>query len=264
MSAPPRIHRQYLWVLPIPLLLLSLWEEWQAFFDLWYNSIVYNHGYLVLAGTLFLLYDRRAVLKQLRINASPLGTLLLAGASTALLLSQAADIQVFRLLLAPILILLWGWSIWGRDFLKVAGGPIMLLVFAVPVWDDFSPLLQHITVFFNNIFLQLASIDASIDEFLITLDVGAFVVEGGCSGVRYLMVALFLGAFYGQLYYRSFMSKALLTITAGLFSLLANWVRVSALLRPAITPIWKPRWSRTMSYLAGSFLLYLPSFLFSL
>ncbi len=40
------------------------------------------------------------------------------------------------------------------------------------------------------------------------------------------MVALFLGAFYGQLYYRSFRSKAILVITAGLFSLLANWIRV--------------------------------------
>ncbi|MBW4933386.1 exosortase A [Marinobacter sp. F4206] len=226
MSASPGFSRHYLWVLAIPLLVVSLWSEWLDYFSLWYDSIVYNHGYLVLAGTLYLLYVRRDALRQLTINGSPLAIVLLAGASFALLLSQAADIRVFRLLLTPILILLWGWSIWGRDFLKVAGGPIMLLVFAAPVWDDFSPILQHITVFFNNIFLQLADIEATINEFLITLEVGAFLVEGGCSGVRYLMVALFLGAFYGQLYYRSFAAKAMLIIAAGLFSLLANWIRV--------------------------------------
>ncbi|WP_345782950.1 exosortase A [Marinobacter albus] len=226
MSASPGFSRHYLWVLAIPLLILGLWAEWQDFFSLWYDSIIYNHGYLVLAGTLYLLFVRRHALQKLTINGSPLAIVLLVGASVALLFSQAADIQVFRLLLAPIIILLWGWSIWGRDFLKVAGGPILLLCFAAPIWDDFSPLLQHITVFFNNIFLQIADIEATINEFLITLEVGAFLVEGGCSGVRYLMVALFLGAFYGQLYYRSLRSKVLLIITAGLFSLLANWIRV--------------------------------------
>lgn len=226
MSAIARSSQQYLWLLSVPLLGLGLWAEWRSFFTLWYDSIIYNHGYLVLAGTLFVLYDRRAALQKLTINGSPVALFLLAGASVVLLLSQAADIRVFRLLLTPVLILLWGCSIWGQHFLRVAGGPIMLLLFAVPIWDDFSPFLQHITVFFNNIFLQVADIEATINEFLIVLDVGAFLVEDGCSGVRYLMVALFLGAFYGQLYYQSFKAKILLIVAAALLSMLANWVRV--------------------------------------
>lgn len=218
--------RQYLWLLTVPLLVFGLWAEWQTFFSLWYDSIIYNHGFLVLAGTLFLLYLRRESLAKLRINASPLPLFLLAGASVVLLLSQAADIRVFRLLLVPVLIIFWGWSIWGERFLKTAGGPIMLLVFGVPIWDDLSPLLQHITVFFNNIFLQIADIDATIKEFYIILEVGAFVVENGCSGVRYLMVGLFLASFYGQLHYRSYTPTILLVVIAALLSMLANWIRV--------------------------------------
>lgn len=218
--------RQYLWLLSVPLLALGLWAEWQAFFSLWYDSIIYNHGFLVLAGTLFLLYLRRESLAKLSVNASPLALFLLAGASVVLLLSQAADIRVFRLLLVPVLINLWGCSIWGKAFLKTAGGPIMLLVFAVPVWDDLSPLLQHITVFFNNLFLQLAGIQATIKEFYIILEVGTFLVEDGCSGVRYLMVALFLASFYGQLHYRSHKATVQLVLIAALLSMLANWVRV--------------------------------------
>lgn len=218
--------RQYLWLLAVPLLVFGLWAEWQTFFSLWYDSIIYNHGFLVLAGTLFLLYLRRESLAKLSINASPLSLLLLAGASVVLLLSQAADIRVFRLLLVPLLVVFWGWSIWGKGFLKAAGGPIMLLIFAVPVWDDLSPLLQHITVFFNNIFLQLAGIQATIKEFYIMLEVGTFLVEDGCSGVRYLMVALFLASFYGQLHYRSYMATVQLVLISALLSMLANWVRV--------------------------------------
>ncbi|MGM0767468.1 MAG: exosortase A [Pseudomonadota bacterium] len=226
MNAVSRFPHQYLWLLAIPLLALSLWAEWRDFFHLWYDSIIYNHGYLVLAGTVFLLYLRRDALAALTVSGSGFALFLLAGASALLLFAQAADIRFVRLALVPFLILFWGWSIWGRGFLTIAGGPIMLLLFAVPFWDDLSPLLQHITVFFNDIFLNLADIEATINEFFIVLEVGTFLVENGCSGVRYLMVALFLASFYGQLYYRSITRTALLVVIAGLLSMLANWIRV--------------------------------------
>ncbi|MDK8464281.1 exosortase A [Marinobacter sp. SS13-12] len=217
---------RYLWLASIPLLTVGLWAEWQSFVHLWYDSIVYNHGFLVLGGVFFLLYQRRKTLADLKVTGSPLGLFLLAGATATLILSQAADIRVFRLMLAPMIILFWGWSIWGKGFVTTAGGPILLLIFAVPIWDDFSPLLQHITVFFNTILLQAFDIPATIHEFYIILDVGTFLVENGCSGVRYLMVALFLAAFYGQLYYRSNTRIALLIVIAGLLSMVANWIRV--------------------------------------
>ncbi|GAA0839772.1 exosortase A [Marinobacter szutsaonensis] len=226
MSTAKRNSRRYLWLLSVPLLFLALWAEWLDFFGLWYESIIYTHGFLVLAGAIFVLFLRRHALAMLRINGSPLALFLLFGASIVLLLSQAADIRVFRLLLVPILIIFWGCSIWGKDFLKVAGGPILLLIFAVPVWDDLSPLLQHITVFFNNIFLRIAGIEAAINEYFIVLEVGTFIVEDGCSGVRYLMVSLFLAAFYGQINNLGYKPTALLMLLAGLLSMLSNWIRV--------------------------------------
>lgn len=220
------LAKRYLWLASIPLLALGLWAEWLSFFHLWYDSIIYSHGFLVLAGILFLLYLRRESLRALTINGSPLGLFLLAGSVAVLILSQAADIRLFRLLLVPLIIIFWGWSVWGKAFVASAGGPILLLIFAVPVWDDLSPLLQHITVFFNTILLRAANIPATIHEFYITLEVGTFLVENGCSGVRYLMVALFLAAFYGQLYYRSNSRIVLLIVIAGLLSMVANWIRV--------------------------------------
>lgn len=217
---------RYLWLASIPLLAVGLWAEWQSFFDLWSNSIIYHHGFLVLGGVFYVLYKRRESLAALRIVGSPLGLFLLVGAIVGLILSQAADIRMFRLLLALLIILFWGWSVWGKGFVAIAGGPILLLIFAVPIWDDFSPLLQHITVFFNTILLQAFDIPATIHEFYIILDVGTFLVEDGCSGVRYLMVALFLAAFYGQLYYRSKTRIILLIVIAGLLSMVANWIRV--------------------------------------
>lgn len=213
-------------LLALPLFVIALWSEWADYYHLWNDSIIYHHGFLVAGAIAFLLFLRRDQLLALKPVGSFVGIGLLFAAVLALILSQAAEIRVFRLLLTPVIIVFWGWSIWGFRFVKVAGGPVMLLVFAAPIWDDFSPLLQHITVFFNQIFLGVAEIPATIKEFFIILEVGTFLVEDGCSGVRYLMIALFLGAFYGQLYYTQKWRTVALVVIAGLLSMLANWIRV--------------------------------------
>ncbi|MEQ9546514.1 MAG: EpsI family protein [Marinobacter sp.] len=226
MGFASKLISQYSGFLSAPLLVFGFWTEWQSFVLLWHDSIIYSHGYLVLAGILFLLYTRRQKLATLAIDGSPLALVLLAAASAVLMFAQAADVRFVRLILVPVLIVLWGWSIFGRAFPRVAGGPIMLLLYAAPIWDDFSPLLQHITVYVNDILLYFLNIQATIKEFFIVLDVGTFYVAGGCSGVRYLMVGLFLATFYGQLYFRSHLLTLLLVIVAGLLSMVANWLRV--------------------------------------
>lgn len=207
-------------------LVLALWTEWATFFSLWYESLIYNHGFIVLAGTLFLLYKRRNTLSQLRPQSSLFALVGLSGSIVALILAQTGDIRIIQLFVTPFVLLFWGWAIWGKAFAKTAGGPIMLLLFAVPFWDDFSPPLQHITVFFNEILLNVADVPAEIKEFYIILEVGVFLVEGGCSGIRYLIVGLFLATFYGQLFYHSHLKTFSLILIAAFLSMLANWIRV--------------------------------------
>lgn len=213
-------------LLALAFLALALWTEWAAFFSLWYESLIYNHGFIVFAGTLFLLFKRRKALSQLRPQGSLFALVFLAGSIAALILAQTADIRFVQLFVTPFVIVFWGWAIWGKAFVKTAGGPIMLLLFAVPFWDDFSPPLQHITVFFNEILLNIANVPAEIKEFYIILEVGIFLVEGGCSGIRYLIVGLFLATFYGQLFYSSHLKTFSLVLIAALLSMLANWIRV--------------------------------------
>lgn len=213
-------------LLAIAFLALALWTEWAAFFTLWYESLIYNHGFIVFGSTLFLLFKRKKALSRLRPHGSLLALVCLVGSISALILAQTADIRFIQLFVTPFVILFWGLTIWGKEFAKIAGGPIMLLLFAVPFWDDFSPPLQYITVFFNEILLNIADVPAEIKEFYIILEVGVFLVEGGCSGIRYLIVGLFLATFYSQLFYTSYLKSITLILIAGLLSMLANWIRV--------------------------------------
>lgn len=213
------------WIYLTFFLLLFL-PEWLEFFVLWYSGTIYAHGFLVLAASGYLLFQVRDSLASLESRPSKLGFAALFFFCAVMLVAKAADIKTIRLLCLPFLIGSWGWAIWGARFLKLAGIPVGLLIFASPIWDDMSPIFQAITVFVNGLLLDAVGIPADIHELYITIPAGTFFVAGGCSGVRYLMVGLFLAPFYGFLYFPGYRRTVALIGIAALLSMLANWVRV--------------------------------------
>lgn len=213
------------WLYPTFFLLMFL-PEWLEFFGLWYEGTIYTHGFLVLAASGFLLFKVQDILAALPRQQSALGFLALIFFCALMLVAKAADIKTIRLLTIPFLIIAWGWAIWGRKFLNVAALPIALLVFASPIWDDMSPIFQAITVAVNSVLLSIVGIPADIHELYITIPAGTFFVAGGCSGVRYLMVGLFLAPFYGYLYFPGYRKTIVLLVLAAFLSMLANWIRV--------------------------------------
>ena len=216
----------YIHLFSLTFFAVVFFPEWAAYFELWDTSIIYAHGFLVFGAILFLLILKRNEIFALRPAPSFTAFIALLALCGIMLIAKAADIKTIRLLVVPFIIASWGWTIWGFDYVRKVGVPVLLLVFAAPIWDDMSPVFQAITVFFNRFLLDMVSIPAEIREFYITIPEGTFFVAGGCSGVRYLMVALFLAPFYGYLYYKSFYRSLLLTLIAGFLSMLANWVRV--------------------------------------
>jgi exosortase A len=213
------------WVYLTFFLLLFL-PEWLEFFELWYSGTIYTHGFLVLAASGYLLFQVRDSLASLERRPSRLGFAVLFFFCAVMLVAKAADIKTIRLLCLPFLIVSWGWAIWGARFLKLAAIPVGLLIFASPIWDDMSPIFQAITVFVNGLLLGAVGIPADIHELYITIPAGTFFVAGGCSGVRYLMVGLFLAPFYGFLYFPGYRRTIALIAIAALLSMLANWIRV--------------------------------------
>lgn len=213
--------------LSLPLLVLAFYQEWLDYFRLWYTSYVYSHGFLVLGGSAYLLYQRRNDFARLSISFYWPYFLALAGLVAVFLLAHSANIKLVRMLLLPMLLVAWGMTLWGRPFAKVAGVPIMLLIFGAPFWDEMSPALQWLTVLVDEKALALISIPAEIDEFYITIPSGIFHVDTGCSGIRYLLVALYLATFYGCMTHSGLRKTASFIAIAAFLALLSNWIRVA-------------------------------------
>ena len=211
----------------LPLLFIAFFQEWKDYFELWANSYIYRHGLLVFASVLYLFYLRRDRFKRLEISFSRLSLAALIILSLLLLLAHAGNIKLIRMLLLPFLLIAWGGTIWGKPFLQTAGAPLLLILFAAPFWDELSPLLQWLTVAVDEGALALLAIPATIEEFYITIPSGIFHVADGCSGIRYLMVGLYLGAFYGTLTNSRPRRTLLMILVAGFLALLTNWIRVA-------------------------------------
>jgi exosortase A len=213
-------------LLSLPLLILAFFQEWRDYFQLWSTSYVYRHGFLVFAGTLFLLYQRRHSFQKLSINFSRSSLAILACLLAALLLAHAGNIKLVRLLLLPLILIAWGSTVWGAPFTRLVAAPVLLLLFAAPFWDELSPALQWLTVLVDEWVLAMLSIPATIDEFYITIPSGVFHVAHGCSGIRYLMVAMYIGAFYGCMTRSGVIRTAAMVAVATFLALLTNWIRV--------------------------------------
>lgn len=212
--------------LSLPLLILAFFQEWRDYFQLWSTSYVYRHGFLVFAGTLFLLHQRRHAFQKLPISFSRTSLIILISLLATLLLAHAGNIKLARLLLLPPILVAWGSTLWGTPFTRVAGAPVLLLLFAAPFWDELSPVLQWLTVLVDEWALAMLSIPATIDEFYITIPSGVFHVAHGCSGIRYLMVGMYIGAFYGCMTQSGVIRTAGMIAVATFLALLTNWIRV--------------------------------------
>ena len=208
-------------------LLLLVFPTLADIFNRWLKfDESYSHGLLLLAVSVWLTF-RVSTRNALQAGFYPLwllpfGLALAAyGLGDILRLEALSQLTVVPLLLGLLAIFL-GWH-----QVKLFIIPVGVLIFTVPFWDYLSWSLQLITVEFNRLLLGLFDIDFEVEGvYVYLIGVGAFEVANGCSGLRYLLVGQSLALLYGELNFRRLRSRVVFFLTAVLFALLANWIRV--------------------------------------
>ncbi len=213
----------------------AIWSTWPPLIALWIRSTDYEHGplaclialaWMVGASAKLDAPPRDALPHRLRASESWLPAVLLATTLGLWLIASRASVEIGKQALAPVI--LWfavataaGW----RGALALTA-PILYLYFAIPVWEQIVPLLQWLAVTVVHASFGLAGVPVRIEGILITIPEGNFIVLEGCSGKRYLIVALatagLLAAVYSMGWRRTL---RYLGLTAAL-ALVANWIRV--------------------------------------
>ena len=212
------------------MVLVTLWlyrDTAAGLVTLWGQSQTFAHGYFVPVIVLWLLWRQRAALKAAAPSMKPAPSALLVVAAVAaiwLVGDVAAVNPASQFALVGLIVLsvpaLAGWRTAG-----VVAFPLAFLFFAVPFGDFLLPWLMARTADFTVLALRASGIPVYRDGLQFVIPSGTWSVVEACSGVRYLIASLMVGALFAYLNYCSMRRRWLFMLVALAVPIVANWLR---------------------------------------
>ena len=210
---------------------IAYFDSLRILFGLWAGTeqTIYRYGFLVLACTCYLIYLKRS--KFVNLSAEPVPWLLFLGLllSGIWCIASIAGVQTVQLAILPFLVLTTITTFFGIRHLRLLFIPVILLLYAIPLWWPLVPFMKDAATLVTEIFLRTIGKPVFVEGYFLHLPGGTFFIDDGCAGLRFLLVTLILGFMSIDLYSLSLRQSVLLLSTSVILALLANWVRVIAI-----------------------------------
>jgi exosortase A len=206
-------------------LLILTRGDWAEMADQWWNASTYTHILLIPPVLVWLVRLRWPELRKLRPRAWwPALAWVLAGmlawcAGTAADINLVGEIGAVMLLQGAVAAMLGP---------RVAAGllfPLAYMAFLVPFGDEIMPPLQAVTAHIAVLLTHMSGVPAMLSGVFIDTPVGRFEVAEACSGVKFLMAMIALGALVANVCFRSLARRAAFMAACLVFPVLANGVR---------------------------------------
>ncbi len=220
------------WAVPLVALAVALaaWgalfaEEVVAAVAVWESSTAYNHCWLILPIALWLGWQRRARLAGLVPRPSAWMALLLAPLAFGWLLAERLGIMEGRQLAALAIAVTMTVAILGLRFGRAMAAPLGYLVFLVPFGAFSVPLLQRVTAGIIEFLLGFTGIPHYVDDIIIEIPAGTFLVAEACAGLRFLIATVAFGALYALVMFRSTRRRLVVMALSVAVPIVANGLR---------------------------------------
>tara|TARA_A100001391_G_scaffold48774_7_gene29160 strand:+ start:67110 stop:68663 length:1554 start_codon:yes stop_codon:yes gene_type:complete len=199
--------------------------DWAAMVGHWWSNSTYNHILLVPPIIAWLVWQRLPELARLTPRAWWPGLLALGAALLVWLLGNisglatASQLGAVAMLPASVLALLGPRVAYALLF------PLFYSAFLVPFGDELVPALQTITADITIALTHASGIPAEIEGVFIDTPVGLFEVAEACSGVKFLVAMVALGALVANQCFQSVWRRAAFMVASVVVPILANGVR---------------------------------------
>ena len=206
-------------------LLALTWGDWSEMARQWWDASTYNHILLVPPILAWLVRMRWPELAKLAPRTwwpglAWLGVGLFAWlAGTMAGINLVSQLGAVLLLQAAVAVQLGPRVVAGLLF------PLAYMLFLVPFGDEIVPALQAITAEMAVALTHASGVPAQIDGVFIETPAGLFEVAEACSGVKFLVAMVALGALVAHLCFASWKRRAVFMAAAVLVPVLANGVR---------------------------------------
>jgi exosortase A len=227
VSAPATHRRAHLSALAAvsAVILLLFRSDAADIAAIWWNSSTFNHCLLIPPIIAWLVWQRAPELRQLEPRAWAPGLLVVAAGALSWLIGEAGGIGLARHL--GLLLMLQGAVIacLGKSVSRGLAFPIFYTLFLVPAGEEIVPMMQTVTAEMCMALLALVGIPAHIEGIFISIPTGLFEVAEACSGVKFLVAMVALGALVANLCFRSWPRRIAFMAAAVAIPVLANGVR---------------------------------------
>lgn len=202
------------------------WQGLRTVVGIWYGNEIFNHGFFIVPGALYLIYLKRHELLAQPIYTTPLAFIVIIPAILLYVVGVAGDIQLFMhaatFTLLPSLI----WLMIGTKAAITILFPLVFMLFSIPVGEQLIPYLQEIAADGSVALLQLTGVPLYRSGLYIEIPQGRFLVAEACSGVSFFIASFVIGSLYAYLNLASSKRRATFVAISLIFPVLANIVRV--------------------------------------
>ncbi len=193
--------------------------------SIWYRSETFAHGFIIVPISLWLIWEKRSALQQLVPHPEYWVLVLLAGGGFLWLIGYLADALVIQQLALVAIIIFGVWSLLGNQVAWLLAFPLAFLFFAVPMGEDLVPPLMEITASATVYLIKLSGIPVYREGLFFSLPTGDWSVVEACSGVRYLIASVTLGALYAYMTYNRLSKRVVFIVAATIVPIIANSLR---------------------------------------
>lgn len=200
-------------------------RDWATMVDKWWNISTYSHVLFVPPIIAWLVWCRREQLAQLTPAPWWPGMVAMIGAMFGWLLGTIAGVNTASQLAAVMLLPTSIMTLLGPRVTVAMLFPLGFMVFLIPFGDELVPALQMITAKLVIELTRLSGIPAAIEGVFIDTPAGLFEVAEACSGIKFLVAMIALGALVAHTGFRSWKRRIAFLAVAVALPILANGVR---------------------------------------
>jgi exosortase len=196
----------------------------------WLSDQNFSHGIFVPAFALFILWQKRKEISEIVAAPSWTGVPILIGGLVMLVLGVlGAELFFSRtsllLLIAGLVILLWGWPVFRAVLFPWA---FLILMIPIPaiLFQKITFPLQILASKIAAALLPVAGVPVLREGNVITLPSMPLEVAEACSGIRSLLTLVTLAIIYGYLLDKRKWMRVLLAVSAVPIAVFANSLRI--------------------------------------
>ena len=206
-------------------ILALYWDTAASIVGVWASSETFKHGYAIVPIVLFLVWQKRSVLARIDPRPDYLGFVLLALAGCGWLVATAGQVQVVQQYAMVAMIPATVVALAGRHVALAIAFPLAFLFLAVPFGEAFLPQLMQWTADFTVSALRFSAIPVYREGNFFSIPSGRWSVVEACSGLRYLIASLTVGALFAYVNYQRAWKRVLFVALSVAVPIVANFLR---------------------------------------